>query len=77
MCAVAMRFERAHLFLHPSAGGGAVAHQPSQPIDFDFTTSGSSEDSKKEKRKGLQVRHEIPISRILSGLDDRTRTNDD
>ena len=35
MCAVAMPFERAHLFLDPSAGGRAVAHQPSQPIDFD------------------------------------------
>ena len=51
---------------------------PAEPAHrFRFRNLGSSEDSKKEKRKGLQVRHEIPISRILSELDGRKRTNDD
>ena len=73
MCAVVMRFERAHLPLGLSTGGGAVAHQPSQPIG----NLGPSRRFKERKQKRAPNTTQIPISRINSESDDRKRTIDD
>jgi len=72
-----MRFERAHLPLGPSAGGGAVAHQPSQPIGNLGSSRRFKERKKKRAPNTTQIATTPRISRILSELGDRKRPIDD